>query len=69
MTEEQKITYDAQDEVQFRLWLKSYVEAYNKQLSNIEKQLKTINIRLGLIVIFFIALPLIFGGCGLGGLF
>ena len=69
MTEEQKITYDVKDEVQFRLWLRSYVEAYNKKLNNIEKQLTTINIRLGLIVIFFIALPLIFGGCGMGGLF
>jgi hypothetical protein len=67
MTEQQKITYDVKDEVQFRLWLRSYVEAYNKQLSNIEKELKTTNNRLGLMVFFFIALPLIFGGCSLLG--
>ena len=67
MTEEQKITYDIRDEVQFRSWLKSYIEAYDTRLNNIQKGIERTNSRLGILIFFFIIIPIILGFCSVVG--
>ena len=67
MTEEQKITYDIRDEVQFRSWLRSYIETYDSRLHNIEKELSRTNSRLGILIFFFIIIPIILGFCSVVG--
>lgn len=59
MAEEQKITYDVKDEVQFRLWLRHYIEAYAAKLDKVEKELKKANTRLAILILFFIVIPVI----------
>ncbi|MGD8633051.1 MAG: hypothetical protein PVF85_05725 [Anaerolineales bacterium] len=55
---EVKKSYDLSDDAQFRVWLQSYMEAYNTRLAEIDKELSGVNSKLSLMIVFFIILPI-----------